>query len=150
MQGGLALANSARPQSVHQNAIAIAARGLLIDSFHPDTFDGGKHRSTLLLYFRRTRCGIDDHVGTAALGCPPERRLAAWDCRFLFEEQMEPIHPPIQGPSTRDNYPWLALAICAGILLSCGCDVQRRKSDAELGLTPQQAAGRQLYDQYCD
>ena len=35
-------------------------------------------------------------------------------------------------------------------MLSCGCDVQRRKSDAELGLTPQQAAGRQLYDQYCD
>ncbi|MFZ0284458.1 MAG: cytochrome c [Terriglobales bacterium] len=31
-----------------------------------------------------------------------------------------------------------------------GCDVQRRKSDAELGLTPQQAAGRRLYDNYCD
>jgi len=31
-----------------------------------------------------------------------------------------------------------------------GCDVERRKSDAELGLNPQQAAGRQLYDNYCD
>jgi mono/diheme cytochrome c family protein len=31
-----------------------------------------------------------------------------------------------------------------------GCEVQRRKSDAELGLTPQQAAGRHIYDQYCD
>lgn len=30
------------------------------------------------------------------------------------------------------------------------CDVERRKSDAELGLTPQQAAGRKIYDQYCD
>jgi mono/diheme cytochrome c family protein len=31
----------------------------------------------------------------------------------------------------------------------CACDVQRRKSDSELGLNPQQAAGRRLYDQYC-
>ena len=31
-----------------------------------------------------------------------------------------------------------------------GCDAERRKSDAELGLNPQQATGRQLYDNYCD
>ncbi len=31
-----------------------------------------------------------------------------------------------------------------------GCDVERRKSDAELGLNSQQAAGRKIYDQYCD
>jgi mono/diheme cytochrome c family protein len=31
-----------------------------------------------------------------------------------------------------------------------GCDVQRRQSDAELHLNPQQAAGRRLYDQHCD
>ena len=31
-----------------------------------------------------------------------------------------------------------------------GCDVERRKSDAELGLTPQQVAGRKIYDQHCD
>jgi len=30
------------------------------------------------------------------------------------------------------------------------CDVQRRKSDAELGLNPQQAAGRRIYDAECD
>jgi mono/diheme cytochrome c family protein len=30
-----------------------------------------------------------------------------------------------------------------------GCDVERRKSDAELGLNPQQAAGRKIYDNYC-
>jgi mono/diheme cytochrome c family protein len=36
------------------------------------------------------------------------------------------------------------------LLVCCGCDVQRRKSDAELGLNAQQAAGRRLYDQYCD
>jgi len=28
--------------------------------------------------------------------------------------------------------------------------VERRKSDAELGLNPQQAAGRKIYDNYCD
>jgi mono/diheme cytochrome c family protein len=45
----------------------------------------------------------------------------------------------------------LALAIGAAILIGCSaCDVQRRKSDAELGLNAQQAAGRRLYDQYCD
>jgi len=30
-----------------------------------------------------------------------------------------------------------------------GCEAERRKSDAELGLNPQQAAGRRLYDDYC-
>ena len=34
--------------------------------------------------------------------------------------------------------------------LLTGCEVERRKSDAELGLNPQQTAGRHLYDQYCD
>lgn len=31
-----------------------------------------------------------------------------------------------------------------------GCDVERRKSDAELGLNAQQAAGRRIYDNQCD
>jgi len=31
-----------------------------------------------------------------------------------------------------------------------GCDVERRKSDTELGLNPQQAAGRHVYDSECD
>ncbi len=30
-----------------------------------------------------------------------------------------------------------------------GCNAERRKSDAELGLNPQQAAGRHIYDQQC-
>ena len=41
-----------------------------------------------------------------------------------------------------------------GIVLafSCtvGCDLERRKSDAELGLNPQQVAGRKIYDGECD
>ncbi|MGO9404647.1 MAG: c-type cytochrome [Terriglobales bacterium] len=36
------------------------------------------------------------------------------------------------------------------LLALAGCDVERRKSDAELGLNPQQAEGRKLYDNYCD
>ena len=42
------------------------------------------------------------------------------------------------------------LSGCAIFLLLCtGCDVERRKSDAELGLNAQQAAGRRVYDQHC-
>ncbi len=44
---------------------------------------------------------------------------------------------------------WAWLVMVA-LLALAGCDVERRKSDAELGLNPQQAAGRQLYDNYCD
>ena len=39
------------------------------------------------------------------------------------------------------------LAACATLL--SGCTVERRKSDAELGLNPQQARGRQIYDRHC-
>ena len=42
---------------------------------------------------------------------------------------------------------------CASIallVLGAGCDVERHKSDAELGLNPQQAQGRKIYDNYCD
>jgi mono/diheme cytochrome c family protein len=36
------------------------------------------------------------------------------------------------------------------LLLVSACDVERRKSDAELGLNAQQSEGRKLYDNYCD
>jgi mono/diheme cytochrome c family protein len=35
-------------------------------------------------------------------------------------------------------------------LALAGCEIERRRSDAELGLNPQQASGRHIYDQYCD
>jgi mono/diheme cytochrome c family protein len=41
-------------------------------------------------------------------------------------------------------------AVVGALLLSVGCNVERRKSDAELGLNPQQVAGRKIYDSYCD
>jgi mono/diheme cytochrome c family protein len=54
----------------------------------------------------------------------------------------------------RDSH-WSALGCavfcgCTLLLLGAGCDVERRKSDAELGLNPQQAAGRKIYDKDCD
>jgi mono/diheme cytochrome c family protein len=42
---------------------------------------------------------------------------------------------------------WACVALA--LLLLAGCEVERRKSDAELGLDPQQAAGRRVYDEYC-
>jgi len=40
--------------------------------------------------------------------------------------------------------------ILVALLALAGCEAERRKSDAELGLNPQQVAGRKLYDTYCD
>ncbi|MGD0469777.1 MAG: cytochrome c [Terriglobales bacterium] len=50
---------------------------------------------------------------------------------------------------------WLSPCLRASVVILAflalaGCDVERRKSDAELGLNPQQAEGRKLYDNYCD
>ena len=50
---------------------------------------------------------------------------------------------------------WISPCLRAGVAILglvalAGCDVERRKSDAELGLNPQQAAGRKIYDNYCD
>jgi mono/diheme cytochrome c family protein len=43
-----------------------------------------------------------------------------------------------------------ASVVILAFLALAGCDAERRKSDAELGLNPQQADGRKLYDNYCD
>jgi mono/diheme cytochrome c family protein len=49
-----------------------------------------------------------------------------------------------------------SLSSCRGVgvliltFLLAGCNVERRKSNAELGLNPQQIEGRKLYDNYCD
>ena len=48
------------------------------------------------------------------------------------------------SPCSRAGVAILALVALAG------CDIERRKSNAELGLNPQQAAGRKIYDNYCD
>jgi mono/diheme cytochrome c family protein len=40
--------------------------------------------------------------------------------------------------------------VVIGLLALSACTAERRKSDAELGLTAQQSAGRKVYDAYCD
>ncbi|MGA2745662.1 MAG: cytochrome c [Candidatus Sulfotelmatobacter sp.] len=42
------------------------------------------------------------------------------------------------------------LAILLALAATFACDVERRKSDAELGLNPQQSTGRKIYDSHCD
>lgn len=42
------------------------------------------------------------------------------------------------------------LATVALLAMICGCTVERRKSDGELGLNTQQAAGRKIYDRQCE
>jgi len=44
----------------------------------------------------------------------------------------------------------LSATIAFALILLAGCEAERRKSDAELGLNAQQSAGRKLYDEYCD
>jgi mono/diheme cytochrome c family protein len=44
----------------------------------------------------------------------------------------------------------LALLALVMLAFALGCNVERRKSDAELGLDAQQAAGRKIYDAECD
>jgi mono/diheme cytochrome c family protein len=51
----------------------------------------------------------------------------------------------------RLTLPLALVVFCIVLLLSAlGCEVERRRSDAALGLNPQQASGRHIYDQYCD
>jgi mono/diheme cytochrome c family protein len=44
----------------------------------------------------------------------------------------------------------LSLCLCVSVAGMLGCDVEVRKTNAQLGLNPQQAAGRRLYDAHCD
>jgi mono/diheme cytochrome c family protein len=60
--------------------------------------------------------------------------------RFFFRLPSKNLHSLLLG---------LGVLVFSFLLLP-GCDVQRRRSDAELGLNPQQIAGRHLYDNYCD
>jgi cytochrome c553 len=57
------------------------------------------------------------------------------------------------GPILRNSRakPFLpAGMVLLGLVILSACDVQRRKSDVELGLNPRQSAGRKIYDSHCD
>lgn len=42
------------------------------------------------------------------------------------------------------------VSVLLALIIISACDVERRKSDAELGLNAQQSAGRKIYDERCD
>jgi mono/diheme cytochrome c family protein len=42
------------------------------------------------------------------------------------------------------------LAVLLALAANWACDLERRKSDAELGLNSQQSVGRKIYDSHCD
>ena len=54
---------------------------------------------------------------------------------------------PFDGLAARVIAALLPMVLLAAL---AACAPQRRKSDAELGLNAQQAAGRRVYDQFCD
>ena len=57
------------------------------------------------------------------------------------------------GPILRNSRAQLSFTarmVLLGLVILSACDVQRRKSDVELGLNPQQSAGRKIYDSHCD
>ena len=54
------------------------------------------------------------------------------------------------GKFRRPDWGLLALLCLLACVLGSGCEVERRKSDAELGLNPQQAAGHHIYEQNCE
>ncbi len=49
----------------------------------------------------------------------------------------------------RPNFLLAAASIVIAILFWAACDSEPRKTDAELGLTPQQSLGRRVYDNRC-
>jgi mono/diheme cytochrome c family protein len=54
--------------------------------------------------------------------------------------------------SWRSNLPLpgFATVLCCLLFSLTACEVERRKSDAELGLNPQQISGRHIFDQNCE
>jgi mono/diheme cytochrome c family protein len=78
------------------------------------------------------------------------RSLMQWSNRRM---QVEPGLSGEQSRTLSRRFFGLASALLPfllGVAILPGCDVQRRKSNAELGLNPQQAVGRKIYDSYCD
>jgi mono/diheme cytochrome c family protein len=72
---------------------------------------------------------------------------------------MEAQHrsPPDQHPTTLDGtlkpkpvrFALLVTISLLAIAILSACDAEPRKTDAELGLNPQQASGRRVYDARC-
>lgn len=67
-------------------------------------------------------------------------------------EALPQPYPRNPRPAVPPNCRRLALVAAISfivITILSGCDVEPRKTDAELGLNPQQARGRRVYDSRC-
>jgi len=72
---------------------------------------------------------------------------------FAIKEQMKQSRILTCRLPKTGKLKFFALCLCVSVVSLwplAGCEVERRKSDAELGLNPQQIAGRRVYDNYCD
>jgi len=77
---------------------------------------------------------------------PAVRRMARFEERFMqLKDDSAVGHMP-----SRTGIFFGALVIVFALAVISACDIQRRKSDAELGLNSQQSAGRKIYDSQCD
>ena len=63
-----------------------------------------------------------------------------------LEKQLAIFNAPA---NRRPKAPALLAVVTVALAILSGCNAERRKSDAELGLTPEQAAGRKIYDSQC-
>jgi mono/diheme cytochrome c family protein len=80
----------------------------------------------------------------------PIRRAREFIATFM---QSQPHAPDERISLKRDSCIRLRITILVPLvstLVLAACNIERRKSDAELGLNPQQSAGRKIYDAQCD
>jgi mono/diheme cytochrome c family protein len=60
------------------------------------------------------------------------------------------VRLPVDLKPKNIDFKCFPLCLCASVALLVSCHVEVRKTDAQLGLTPQQTAGRRVYDAHCD
>ena len=128
VHGGALFAETARPETIHQNAGSVAARGRFINALQGDGHG-------LLYYCKVVALPVLTDPGMTR----PVRVL-----RQQWEKSVATSRARCLRGLLAGLVAWFSLAS------TLGCDVQRRKSDAELGLTAQQAAGRRIYEDRCE
>jgi mono/diheme cytochrome c family protein len=84
--------------------------------------------------------------------CHPERSEGPLSSprHLRLEEEFQPLLWLRSYRPVRNLFGSSLTLVLLALSIFTGCDVQRRKSDAELGLNPQQVAGRKIYDSHCD
>jgi len=69
--------------------------------------------------------------------------IKGWFMRLNDDSTVEHMH-------RRTGIFFMALVVLFAVAIISACDIQRRRSDAELGLNSPQSAGRKIYDSHCD